>query len=120
MDEVAEVNSCADAEGYFVMAVRSGHYTSDSHFLYKGSGQATALTRVPIVIEGTYIPKGTLCYVKKDGDAIEWAQPIRLTLFNFPLDGEGSEIFRHHLDKMGSQVGPNEDDVRAVYKVLDE
>lgn len=119
VEEDPHVNSCEDAEGYFVSSIRFGNYTCDSHFLYKGSGENTALNRVPIVIEGTYIPKGTLCYVQKNGDAIEWVQPVRLTLFNLPLDGEGPEVFRHHLDKMGDNVGPNDDAVRAVYRALD-
>jgi hypothetical protein len=109
-----------DAEGYFVQAVEAGCYSVDSYFLHKTSGEETSLTRVPILVDGAVIPQGTLCYVKKSGDTIEWVKPVRLTLFNLPLDGEGSEVFRHHLDKMGDARGDNDAAVHAVYRLLHE
>lgn len=85
---------------------------------YRGRQIWENTTRVPIAIEGTVIPKGTLCQVKKDGDTIEWVKPLRLTLFNLPLDGEGAEVFQHHLYKL-NRFGQSDDDVRAVYRALD-
>lgn len=113
------VNSCDDAEGYFVSSVQYRNYSTDAHFLYKKTGEPTALTRVPVVINGTIIPKGTLCLVHKDADTIHWAKPIRLTLFNLPFDGEGAEVFQHHLYKLNG-FGQSDDDVRAVYRALDQ
>jgi hypothetical protein len=117
-EELIDVHSCDDAEGYFVSAVHNKRYTVDPYFLHKSSGEPTALTRVPIVIKGTLIPKGTLCVVHKEGDTIKWVQPIRLTLFNLPLDGEGADVFQHHLNKLYG-FGSNDNDVRAVYRELD-
>jgi hypothetical protein len=119
--EHIDVNSCDDAEGYFVSAVHSKKYTVDRYFLHKSrtSGEPTSLTRVPIVINGTLIPRGTLCVVRREQDIIKWVQPIRLTLFNLPLDGEGADVFQHHLHKLYG-FGSNEDDVLAVYRELDE
>ena len=119
-DDRLNVNSCDDAEGYFVQAVETGCYSVDSYFPHKTSGEKTSLTRVPILVDGAVIPQGTLCYVKKSGDTIGWVKPVRLTLFNLPLDGEGSEVFRHHLDKMGEARGDNDAAVHAVYRLLHE
>ena len=89
------------------------------HFLYKQEGEETALTRIPIVVNNVLIPKGTLCFVSKRDDVIELVKPIRLTLFNLPLDGEGAEVFRYHLGKIYS-AGLTDTDVRAVYRILDD
>ena len=118
--DVQVANSCDEAEGYFVQAVSSGAYRIDSHFLHKLSGEPTALTRSPIVVNGALIPKGTLCHVTSSGGVIDGVRPIRLTLFNLPFDSEGAEVFRHHLDHMGVSRGHNDAAVHAVYDLLDK
>jgi hypothetical protein len=113
------VNSCNLAEEYFVFSVKSGAYWLDRYFLYKKEGEKTALTRVPIVVDKVLIPKGTLCFVSKRDGVIELVKPLRLTLFNLPLDGEGAEVFRLHLGEIYS-AGLTDTDVRAVYQILDD
>jgi hypothetical protein len=116
---VPTFNSCNHAERYFVSSLKSGAYSLDQYFLYKQEGEDTALARVPIVVDNVLIPKGTLCFVSKRDGVIELVKPIRLTLFNLPLDGEGAEVFRYHLGKIYS-AGLTDTDVRAVYRILED
>jgi hypothetical protein len=112
------VRSCADAEGYFVMAVQRGNFTQDAFFLYKGDGQATALSKCEIAVDGYVFPAGTLCSVKRDSDgAIMGVRPLRLTMFSLPYE-EAIEVFRPHYDRMQHQVGDNDVHLRRSYATL--
>jgi hypothetical protein len=91
------VYSCADAEACFLQSVVSGAYVLDDEFLHKHEGERTAITRVPIIVNGVQFPRGTLCAVRvRDGERV--VTPGRLTAFSLPVS-ELRDVFECHLER---------------------
>lgn len=91
------VYSCTDAEAHFLQSVASGGFSIDDEFLYKHVGEKTAITRVPVNIEGMSFPAGTLCAVRvRDGERL--VTPGRLTAFSLPV-AEAFSVFEFHLKR---------------------
>lgn len=70
--------SCKDSEAYYCGAFNNGQWSEDGVFIYKNIGARTAITKMPIFVNGVRLPAGFLCRVGPDG-----IEPLRATMFCF-------------------------------------
>ena len=109
--------TCADAETYFAKAIREGSYTKDPYFIYKSTGADTALSRVPMNIDGCVIPPGTLCHVERENGRVISVHPLRLTMFSVSEE-MAKELYRSHYERATKSNGIKDSDFGAVYREI--